>query len=148
MGGNCFTFGATCDMEAAWFLAGNDLVSLSEQQLTSCDRIGGDEGCDGGDTNLDTDEYVSKHGITSEQNYPYSKKAYNKGKSRWLRSPTATKSRAASRAATGATSSRSMRRSCGSISRPLGHSPSPSTLCSWTATRAASRAPTWSCAPS
>merc|ERR1712000_421267 len=81
MGGNCFTFGATCDMEAAWFLAGNDLVSLSEQQLTSCDRIGGDEGCDGGDTNLDTDEYVSKHGITSEQNYPYSKKAYNKGKS-------------------------------------------------------------------
>jgi cysteine peptidase B len=43
--GNCFTFGGTCDMEAAWFLAGNPLVSLSEQQLTSCDKIGGDAGC-------------------------------------------------------------------------------------------------------
>jgi cathepsin F len=79
--GNCFTFGATCDMEAAWFLAGHDMVSLSEQQLTSCDSVGGDGGCDGGDTNLDTDKYVSKHGLNSEKNYPYSSKSYKKGKS-------------------------------------------------------------------
>lgn len=76
--GNCFTFGATCDMEAAWFLAGNALVSLSEQQLTSCDKVGGDGGCDGADTNLDTDEYVTTHGLTSEKNYPYSTATKNK----------------------------------------------------------------------
>ncbi len=69
--GNCFTFGATSDMEAAWYLAGNDLVSLSEQQLTSCDRVGGDAGCGGGDSDLDTDEYVQKNGLNSEANYPY-----------------------------------------------------------------------------
>merc|ERR1711924_86299 len=69
--GNCFTFGATADMEAAWYLAGNPLVSLSEQQLTSCDRVGGDSGCGGGDTNLDTDEYASSKGLNSEKNYPY-----------------------------------------------------------------------------
>jgi len=78
--GNCFTFGGTCDMEAAWFLAGNPLVSLSEQQLTSCDKIGGDAGCYGGDTNLDTDEYVTAHGLNSEKNYPYSKATKQKQK--------------------------------------------------------------------
>lgn len=58
-------------MEAAWFLAGNDLVALAEQQLTSCDHVGDDGGCNGGATDLDTDEYVSKHGLTSEKKYPY-----------------------------------------------------------------------------
>ena len=69
--GNCFTFGATGDFESAWFLAGHDLVSLSEQQLTSCDRVGNDAGCGGGYSNLDTDEYVTKNGgIASEADYP------------------------------------------------------------------------------
>jgi C1A family cysteine protease len=69
--GNCFAFGATSDMEAAWYLAGNTLVSLSEQQITSCDRVGDDGGCFGGNTNLDSDEYASSKGLNSEKNYPY-----------------------------------------------------------------------------
>jgi len=79
--GNCFTFGATCDMEAASFLAGHPLVSLSEQQLTSCDRVGDDNGCDGGDTNLNADEYATRHGLNSEKNYPYSEATKEDSKS-------------------------------------------------------------------
>lgn len=53
------------------YLAGNDLVSLSEQQLTSCDRVGSDEGCGGGFSNLDTDLYATRNGgIASEADYP------------------------------------------------------------------------------
>jgi len=75
--GNCFTFGATGDIEGTWFLAGNDLVALSEQQLTSCDRVGGDDGCRGGDTDLDTFKYVVKTGgICSEKQYPQSTWSY------------------------------------------------------------------------
>ena len=48
--GDCFTFGETADCESAWFLSGRDLVSLSEQQLTSCDRVGEDGGCGGNDS--------------------------------------------------------------------------------------------------
>jgi hypothetical protein len=46
-------------------------VSLSEQQITSCDRTGGDAGCAGGLSNLDTDYYVAQNGgIASEADYP------------------------------------------------------------------------------
>jgi hypothetical protein len=31
-----------------WFLAGHQLVSLSPQQIVSCDQGRGDQGCDGG----------------------------------------------------------------------------------------------------
>lgn len=79
--GNCWAFGGVGDAEGAWYLAGHDLVALSEQQLTSCDTVGrdggrdgndgGDDGCDGGSTNLDTDEYAVTVGLTSLANYPY-----------------------------------------------------------------------------
>lgn len=76
--GNCFAFGATGDFEAAWFLAGNDLVSLSEQQITSCDRNGDDGGCSGGGTNLDTDQYAMvAGGIVSEADYPDCSSTYS-----------------------------------------------------------------------
>jgi hypothetical protein len=46
-------------------------VSLSEQQLTSCDRDGDDGGCAGSATVLDTMKYVQKNGgIASEKGYP------------------------------------------------------------------------------
>merc|ERR1719436_614954 len=71
--GSCWTYGATGDIEGTWFLAGNDLIALSEQQLTSCDRVGGDDGCRGGDSDLDTFKYVVKTGgICSEKQYPQS----------------------------------------------------------------------------
>ena len=43
---------------------------LSEQQITSCDRVGYDSGCGGSSSNLDTDLYASTHGIASEAGYP------------------------------------------------------------------------------
>lgn len=68
---DCFTFSTTGNVEGAWFLAGHDLVSLSEQQLTSCDRTGDDGGCEGDNTMLDTFSYIQRNGgISSEHTYP------------------------------------------------------------------------------
>jgi hypothetical protein len=70
--GDCFTFGATGDVEGTWFLAGHNLTALSEQQITSCDSYGEDSGCGGGATDLDTFEYIIQNGgIASEADYPF-----------------------------------------------------------------------------
>lgn len=80
--GDCFAFGATGDIESSWYLANNSLVSLSEQQITSCDRYRNDEGCYGSETNLDTLQYViNTGGLVSENQYPQSKITYKHGKS-------------------------------------------------------------------
>lgn len=68
--GSCWTFSTTGAMEGALFAATGDLVSLSEQELVSCDHTGQDNGCNGGlmDTAFD---YISKNGICAEKDYPY-----------------------------------------------------------------------------
>jgi len=66
--GSCWAFSAVCAMEGAWFLAGNTLTSLSEQELVSCGPGGG---CNGGDMH-DALEWVLKHGgLNAEKAYPY-----------------------------------------------------------------------------
>jgi len=67
--GSCWAFGTTGDVEGVTFLSTGKLVSLSEQQLVSCDRKQ-DEGCNGG-LQEDAFVYVAANGITTEKNYPY-----------------------------------------------------------------------------
>lgn len=46
--GGCWSFSTTGNIEGQWFLAGNPLTSLSEQELLSCDTETGNSGCKGG----------------------------------------------------------------------------------------------------
>jgi len=67
--GSCWSFGTTGDLEGTWFLAGNPLTSLSEQQLVSCDKT--DAGCNGGLQENAFDYIIRTGGIQSEADYPY-----------------------------------------------------------------------------
>eukprot|EP01061_Rhynchopus_euleeides_P003243 TRINITY_DN124_c0_g1_i4.p2 TRINITY_DN124_c0_g1~~TRINITY_DN124_c0_g1_i4.p2 ORF type:complete len:352 (+),score=161.91 TRINITY_DN124_c0_g1_i4:58-1056(+) len=69
MCGSCWSFGTTGDIEGTWFLAGNSLTPLSEQQLVSCDKV--DEGCNGGMQEDAFDWVIKNHGIAAEAAYPY-----------------------------------------------------------------------------
>jgi len=69
--GSCWSFSTTGGIEGQWFLAGNTLTSLSEQELVSCDTI--DQGCNGGlMDNAFTWLIQAKNGsIVTEASYPY-----------------------------------------------------------------------------
>jgi len=66
--GSCWSFSASGAVEGAWVVGGNNLVSLSEQELVSCDKQ--DSACNGGLMDYAFD-YVKQHGLASEDNYPY-----------------------------------------------------------------------------
>jgi cathepsin F len=77
--GSCWSFSTTGNVEGQWFLAGNPLTSLSEQNLVDCDHTcmeydgekTCDEGCDGG---LQPNAYtyiIGNGGIDTEESYPY-----------------------------------------------------------------------------
>jgi len=65
--GSCWAFGAIGAVEAAWYLAGNDKIVLSEQMLVDC---GPGAGCDGGWVDYALD-YLIDSGAETEADYPY-----------------------------------------------------------------------------
>lgn len=67
--GSCWAFSATEQIETDWKMAGNDLVSLSVQQIVSCDKK--DDGCNGGNTETAYKYTVKAGGLETEKDYPY-----------------------------------------------------------------------------
>merc|ERR1719498_158153 len=66
--GSCWAFSTTGSVEGAYYIATKHLISLSEQQLVSCDKI--DHGCEGGlmDNGF---KFAEEYGICTEADYPY-----------------------------------------------------------------------------
>ncbi len=71
--GSCFSFSISGNIEGQWFLAGNPLVSLSEQEQVSCDTTQQDGGCQGGLPDTGFEWLVSAHqgALVTEASYPY-----------------------------------------------------------------------------
>lgn len=76
--GSCWAYSTTEAIESQWVLAGNSPEVFSAQQIISCDKHFGDEGCNGGDT-LSAYKYVmSAGGMATEADYPET--SYRTGK--------------------------------------------------------------------
>eukprot|EP01060_Flectonema_neradi_P024302 TRINITY_DN32_c0_g1_i9.p1 TRINITY_DN32_c0_g1~~TRINITY_DN32_c0_g1_i9.p1 ORF type:complete len:327 (+),score=96.64 TRINITY_DN32_c0_g1_i9:56-1036(+) len=69
--GSCWAFSTTGGIEGQWFLAGNTLTSLSEQEFVSCDKT--DQGCNGGlmDNAFEWVIKENKGEVVTEESYPY-----------------------------------------------------------------------------
>jgi len=69
--GSCWSFSTTGAVEGAWKAAGNELISLSEEELVQCDKAQ-DKGCDGGIMENAYEWIIKNGGIATEELYPYS----------------------------------------------------------------------------
>jgi hypothetical protein len=72
--GSCWAFSTTGSIEGAFQIAGNNLTSLSEQQLVSCDNNphgGYDNGCNGGLMDQAFKFVQEAGGLCKEADYPY-----------------------------------------------------------------------------
>jgi len=67
--GSCWAFSATEQIETDVALATGTLLTLSPQQITSCDKTDG--GCNGGNTETAYKYVVSAGGLETESGYPY-----------------------------------------------------------------------------
>eukprot|EP00727_Mastigamoeba_balamuthi_P006735 m51a1_g2682 putative cysteine protease 1 (312) ;mRNA; f:744792-745727 len=66
--GSCWAFSAVANAEGAWYRVHQQVVSLSEQQLVSCDT--GNSGCNGG-LMTTADQYIVANGLATDTLYPY-----------------------------------------------------------------------------
>jgi len=67
--GSCWAFCAVASMEGAYFLAHQQLLSLSEQQIVDCDEY--DHGCEGGWPTNAMQYVKDAGGEMLEEDYPY-----------------------------------------------------------------------------
>ena len=79
--GSCWAFATVGAVEGAWATAGNALTSLSEQQIVSCDKKGGNAGCNGGEQ-ITAMDWIAKDtkGLCTENEYPYTSGTGKDGK--------------------------------------------------------------------
>lgn len=69
--GACWAFSAIGSLEAENKLKGNELISLSAQQLMDCSTKYGNNGCSGG-LMTNSFKYIKEQGgIATEDSYPY-----------------------------------------------------------------------------
>lgn len=68
--GSCWAFSTTGSIEGAWYIANNDLLTLSEQELISCSGNYGNDGCNGGLVDQGY-QFVMQNGLQTEKCYPY-----------------------------------------------------------------------------
>lgn len=66
--GSCWTFSTAGALEGAMFVAGREMVDVSEQHLLACDTVG--HGCNGGSMPQAFD-WVAANGISSLKDEPY-----------------------------------------------------------------------------
>jgi C1A family cysteine protease len=78
--GSCWAFATVGAIEGAWALSNKTLVSLSEQQIVSCDIKNGDgnDGCNGGEQIVAIDWVAKQPGLCTESSYPYTSGAQGK----------------------------------------------------------------------
>ncbi|WCJ32676.1 Cysteine proteinases superfamily protein [Euphorbia peplus] len=69
--GSCWAFSTVAAVEGVTQLTTGKLISLSEQELVSCDTKGEDQGCEGGLMDDGFTFIIGNKGITTETNYPY-----------------------------------------------------------------------------
>ena len=69
--GSCWAFSTIASLEGQWFLAGNTLTSLAEQQLVDCSQNWGNFGCGGGLMDQGFTYIHDIGGSMTEADYPY-----------------------------------------------------------------------------
>jgi len=77
--GSCWAFSATETIESYYYLSTGNLVSLSVEQIVSCDTAGQDQGCGGGYPSGAYTYVEGAGGIEPWSDYPYNAESGNAG---------------------------------------------------------------------